>query len=98
MTTNKKSEEPKNEQNKSQKDLLDSNDFSIIGINVLSYSEKSVGSKSVTFYQVEITSRITKNSWKIDKRYSEFKKLHDAMIKIFPRLPSIPGTIFFKIF
>ena len=56
-----------------------------------------VGSKSVTFYSVEVTSRITKNLWKIEKRYSEFKKLHDEMIKIFPRLPSIPGTTFFKV-
>jgi hypothetical protein len=56
-----------------------------------------VGSKSVTFYQCEIISRITRNSWTIDKRYSEFKKLHDAMIKIFPRLPTIPGTTFFKV-
>ena len=97
MTTNKKPEEQKNEQKTTKKGLLDSSDFSIIGINVLSYSEKTVGSKSVTFYAVEITSRITKNSWTIDKRYSEFKKLHDAMIKIFPRLPSIPGTTFFRV-
>ena len=98
MTTkNEKPEEQKNEEKTQKKGLLDFSDFSIIGINVLSYSEKIVGSKSVTFYEVEITSRITKNSWKIDKRYSEFKKLHDAMIKIFPRLPSIPGTTFFKV-
>ena len=97
MATNKKPEEQKNEQKTTKKGLLDSSDFSIIGINVLSYSEKTVGSKSVTFYAVEITSRITKNSWTIDKRYSEFKKLHDAMIKIFPRLPSIPGTTFFRV-
>ena len=98
MTTkNEKPEEQKNEEKTQKKGLLDFSDFSIIGINVLSYSEKIVGSKSVTFYEVEITSRITKNSWKIDKRYSEFKKLHDAMIKIFPRLPSIPGTTIFKV-
>ena len=98
MTTkNEKPEEQKNGEKTQKKGLLDFSDFSIIGINVLSYSEKIVGSKSVTFYEVEITSRITKNSWKIDKRYSEFKKLHDAMIKIFPRLPSIPGTTIFKV-
>ena len=69
MTTNKKPEEQKNEQNEqttSKKGLLDSSDFSIIGIKVLSYSEKKVGSKSVIFYEVEITSRITKflENWK----------------------------------
>ena len=97
MSSNNKIEEQKNAQNKGVKSLIDENSFSILGINVLSYVDKLVGSKIVTFYQVEITSRITKNSWKIDKRYSEFKKLHDAMLKIYPRLPKIPGTTLFKV-
>lgn len=94
-TTNNKNEEKI--QNKEKQLLLNPNDFSIIGIEVPSYSEKYVGSKSVTFYAVEVTSRITKNTWKIEKRYSEFKTLHDAMLKIYPRLPTIPGTTFFKV-
>ena len=94
-TTNNKNEEKI--QNKEKQLLLNPNDFSIIGIEVPSYSEKYVGSKSVTFYVVEVTSRITKNTWKIEKRYSEFKTLHDAMLKIYPRLPTIPGTTFFKV-
>ena len=97
MTTKSKPEEQKNEKINEQKKIINIDDFSIIGIEVPSYSEKKIGSKSVTFYLVEVTSRITKNSWKIDKRYSEFKKLHDNMIKIFPRLPSIPGTTLFKV-
>ena len=97
MSSSNKIEEQKNAQNQGVKSLLDENSFSILGINVLSYVDKLVGSKIVTFYQVEITSRITKNSWKIDKRYSEFKKLHDAMLKIYPRLPKIPGTTLFKV-
>ena len=97
MSSSNKIEEQKNAQNKGVKSLIDENSFSILGINVLSYVDKLVGSKIVTFYQVEITSRITKNSWKIDKRYSEFKKLHDAMLKIYPRLPKIPGTTLFKV-
>ena len=97
MTTKSKPEEQKNEKINEQKKIINIDDFSIIGIEVPSYSEKKIGSKSVTFYLVEVTSRITKNTWKIDKRYSEFKKLHDNMIKIFPRLPSIPGTTLFKV-
>ena len=97
MTTTNKSEEPKKEKKNKQKGIINPDDLSIIGILVPSYSDKMVGSKSVTFYRVEVTSRITKNSWNIEKRYSEFKKLHDAMIKIFPRLPPIPGTTFFKV-
>jgi len=97
MSSSNKIEEQKNAQNQGVKSLMDENSFSILGINVLSYADKLVGSKIVTFYEVEITSRITKNSWKIDKRYSEFKKLHDAMLKIYPRLPKIPGTTLFKV-
>ena len=96
MATNNNKNEEKI-QNKEKQLLLNPNDFSIIGIEVPSYSEKYVGSKSVTFYAVEVTSRITKNTWKIEKRYSEFKTLHDAMLKIYPRLPTIPGTTFFKV-
>jgi len=96
MTTNIKPVEQKKEIQK-EKGEINLDDLSIIGIVVPSYSDKPVGSKVVTFYSVEITSRITKKSWKIEKRYSEFKTLHDAMIKIFPRLPTIPGTTFFKV-
>ena len=97
MTTKNKPEEQKNDKINEKKKIINPDDFSILGIEVPSYSEKAVGSKLVTFYLVEVTSRITKNSWTIDKRYSEFKKLHDAMIKIFPRLPTIPGTTIFKV-
>ena len=97
MATKTKNEEQKNEKKNEKEGIFNIDDFSILGIVVPSYSDKQVGSKSVTFYTVEVTSRITKNSWKIEKRYSEFKKLHDAMLKIYPRLPTIPGTTFFKV-
>ena len=77
--------------------VLDTNDIAIIGITVESYAEKYVDGKTVTFYTVEIISRITQNTWKIEKRYSEFKKLHDTLSKTFPRLPPIPGTTLFKV-
>ena len=95
MSTTKNPEEQKNAQIKNKKSLLDA--LSIIGITVPSYSDKAIGSKIVTFYTVEVTSRISKKSWTIDKRYSDFKKLHDAMLKIYPRLPTIPGTTIFRV-
>ena len=97
MATKTKNEEQKSEKKNEKEGIFNIDDFSILGIVVPSYSDKQVGSKSVTFYTVEVTSRITKNSWKIEKRYSEFKKLHDAMLKIYPRLPTIPGTTIFKV-
>ena len=40
-------------------DQIDSNLTSIIGISVLSYSERYVDSKTATFYNVELESHIT---------------------------------------
>ena len=51
-------------------DQIDSNLTEIIGITVLSYSEKQIEKKSVIFYNVEVKSNITQNTWVIDKRYS----------------------------
>ena len=76
---------------------IDLNETAIIGITVESYAEKYIDGKTVTFYNTEIISRITQNTWKIEKRYSEFKKLHDSLSKIYPRLPPIPGTTLFKV-
>ena len=83
--------DPKIQQN------IDLNETAIIGITVESYAEKYIDGKTVTFYTAEIISRITQNTWKIEKRYSEFKKLHDILSKLFPRLPQIPGTTLFKV-
>ena len=80
-----------------KKSGVDTNLTAIIGVTVESYAEKYIEGKTVTFYTVEITSHITQKSWKIEKRYNEFKALHDALSKIFPRLPAIPGTTFFKV-
>ena len=76
--------------------VIDLNETAIIGITVESYSEKYIDGKTVTFYTVEIINCITQHSWKIEKIYSEFKKLHDTLSKTFPRLLSIPGKTLFK--
>ena len=76
---------------------IDSNLTAILGIIVLSYSEKYIESKTATFYLVELKSNITSKTWNIEKRYSEFKTIHDKLRKIFPRLPSIPGITLFKV-
>jgi WD40 repeat protein len=78
-------------------DQIDSNLTAIIGITVLSYSEKQVDKKSVIFYNVEVKSNITQNTWVIDKRYSEFFAMHEKLSKLFPRLPTIPGKTIGKV-
>ena len=78
-------------------DQIDSNLTSILGIAVLSYSERYIDKKTATFYKIEIKSRITQNIWILDKRYSEFYDIHEKLRKLFPRLPTIPGKTFTRV-
>jgi len=64
-----------------------SNLITLLGIKITNFSEKYIDNKTVTFYTIEITSNITKNTWKIEKRYSEFKSIHDTLNKIYPNFP-----------
>ena len=75
---------------------IDVNMISIIAISIKSFSDRHVEKKVVTFYDLEITSNITQNSWMLSKRYNEFKALHSSLSKIYINLPSIPGTTLFK--
>ena len=92
-----KNNEEKNKINNSEPDKLDSNMTAIIAISIKSFSEKYVDKKTVTFYDLEITSNITQNSWVLPKRYNEFKTLHTSLSKIYLNLPPIPGTTFFRV-
>ena len=74
-----------------------SNLITLLGIKIINFSEKYIDQKTVTFYTIEITSNITKNIWKLEKRYSEFKSLHDILSKIHPNIPPIPKTTLFKV-
>ena len=78
-------------------DEIDSNLTAILGVEVLSYGEKYIDGKTATFYNVELMSHVTQIKWNIEKRYSEFNKIHDKLSKLFPRLPSIPGKTFTKV-
>jgi WD40 repeat protein len=92
------SSEPKNKSDSSDvPEYIDSNLTAIIGISLKSFSEKYIDKKTVTFYDLEITSHITQKSWILPKRYNEFKALHNSLSKIYLNLPPIPGTTFFKI-
>lgn len=78
-------------------DQIDSNLTAIIGISVLDYTEKYVDKKTATFYNVEVVSHITQNTWNLEKRYSEFYSMHEKLNKLFPRLPTIPGKTLSKV-
>ena len=82
---------------KNPTEVIDPNLLAIIGISIKSFSEKYISGKTVTFYEVEITSHITQNSWSVERRYNEFKTLHSSLSKKYLNLPPIPGISFFKI-
>ena len=77
--------------------LEDSNLTAIIGVTIKNFNEKYIDKKTVTFYEIEVTSHITQNSWVVQRRYNEFKNLHDSLSKIFVNIPPIPGTSIFRI-
>ena len=91
------SNDEKKQENEENNESYDSNMTSIIRVSIKSFSEKYVDKKTVTFYDLEITSNISQKSWVMPKRYNEFKTLHASLSKIYPNLPSIPGTTFFKV-
>ena len=70
---------------------------SILSVSIPSFSEKYVDGKSVTFYQIQLISNISKNSWNLDKRYTDFKNLHASLKSLIPNIPSIPATTFFRV-
>ena len=76
---------------------IDTNLTAIIGITIKSFSEKYIGKKTVTFYEIEVTNHLTQNSWIIEKRFNDFKTLHTNLSKVYPNLPPIPSITFFKV-
>ena len=79
------------------KETFDKNLAAILSITIKDFSEKYIDKKTVTYYTIEITSNITKKNWQIEKRYSEFKTLHDTLCKTYLNIPEIPKTTFFKV-
>lgn len=74
-----------------------SNDTAVIGITIEKFEERYTSGKTVTFYLIIATNHITKASWRLEKRFSEFKALHDTLTKLIVNVPSIPSITFFKV-
>jgi len=67
---------------------------SIITIQIISCNERQQDKKNVTFYTIEVFNHFNKNSWKLEKRYSEFDQLYKTLFKLYPKCPTIPGKSF----
>jgi WD40 repeat protein len=74
-------------------DYLQSN----LEIKINEFFEKYVEGKTVTFYKIEIYDNFSKETWYLDKRYSEIDSLHKTISKLYPNIPPMPGKTLFKI-
>ena len=70
---------------------------STLELKITEYFEKYVDGKIITFYKIQIYDNLTKESWTLDKRYSEIDFLHKTISKLYPNIPPMPGKTLFKI-
>ena len=74
-------------------DFLQSN----LEITIHEFFEKYVDGKTVTFYKIEVYDNFSKETWVLEKRYSEIHLLHKTISKLYPNIPPMPGKTLFKI-
>ena len=74
-------------------DFLQSN----LEISIHEFFEKYVDGKLVTFYKIEVYDNFSKETWILEKRYSEIDLLHKTISKLYPNIPPMPGKTLFKI-
>ena len=70
---------------------------STLEIKINEFGEKYIDGKTVTFYRIEIYDNYSKESWFLEKRYSEIDTLHKTLSKLYPNIPPMPGKTLFKI-
>ena len=70
---------------------------STLEIKINEFFEKYVDGKTVTFYKIEVYDNFSKETWYLEKRYSEIDLLHKTISKLYPNIPPMPGKTLFKI-
>ena len=70
---------------------------STLQISISEFFEKYVEGKTITFYKIEIYDNFSKESWILEKRYSEIDTLNKTLSKLYPNVPPMPGKTLFRI-
>ena len=70
---------------------------STLELKITEYFEIYVDGKIIIFYKIEIYDNLSKESWTLDKCYSEIDLLHKTISKLYPNIPPMPGKTLFKI-
>ncbi len=63
---------------------------STLEIKINEFFEKYVEGKTVTFYKIEVFDNYSKETWYLEKLYSEIDFLHKTFSKLYPNIPPMP--------
>lgn len=71
--------------------------LSTLKISITEFLEKYINGKIITFYKIEVYDNYSKETWILEKRFSEINTLHKTLSKLYPNIPPMPGMTLFKI-
>ena len=70
---------------------------STLQANITSFSEKFINQKSETLYKLNCMSLYTNKKWAMEKLYSDFENLHNALCQVISDPPELSGKTLFKV-
>jgi hypothetical protein len=70
---------------------------STLTVSIPTYTEKYLDKKNVVFYNIEVYNNYSKIKWPLEKRYSQFEDLREALAKLLSGVSTLPGKSFFKV-
>jgi len=70
---------------------------STLQANIISFSEKFINQKRETLYRLNCQSLYTNKKWSMEKLYSDFENLHNALLQVISDPPQLSGKSLFKV-
>ena len=69
---------------------------STLQANISSFTEKFINQKREALYLLNCQSLYTNKRWSMEKLYSDFENLHDALLQVISDPPQLSGKSYFK--
>ena len=70
---------------------------STLQANISSFTEKFINQKREALYLLNCQSLYTNKRWSMEKLYSDFENLHDALLQVISDPPQLSGKSYFKV-
>ena len=70
---------------------------STLQANITSFSEKFINQKRETLYKINCISLYTNKKWSMEKLYSDFENLNNALYQVISDPPELSGKSLFKV-